>query len=180
MHTREQHFQRYITAHPTSDKHNYSSTVHACSDTVVGTPIHLQQTHSYFLTTPHPYATTSQCHRTLSPPFPVTPPLPMPLPSGQPEPVGSSVTLSDVTVTLMDQQDLADMVIRTFHLSQVSCPAVPCPPTTDTWLLVMWRERLSGRSLLQSLEGVCVHLVEWTDLLLVCSSSVKTEVVSDV
>ena len=112
----------------------------------------------------------------------VTSPTPSLLPSGHQywlEPVGSSVTLADLTVTLMDQQDLADMVIRTFHLSKVSCPAVPCPPTTDTWLLVMWRERLLDRSLLQSLEGVCVHLVEWTDLLLVCSSSVKTEVGSD-
>ena len=69
--------------------------------------------------------------------------------------MGSSVTLADLTVTLMEQQDLANMVIRTFHLSKVSCPAVPCPPTTDTWLLVMWRERLLDRSLLQSLEGVC-------------------------
>lgn len=101
MHTHEQHFQRYYCTRTHSDRYNYKSTVHACVDTAVDPPIHLQQTHSCFLTTPHPYGTTSQCHPTLSPPLPVTPPPPTPLPSGQVPPV-----LSGVGGQLCDPADL--------------------------------------------------------------------------
>lgn len=86
------------------------------------------------------------------------------------------MTLADLTVNLIDQQDLADMVIRTFHLTKVCLPAVVTYVDPPLMSVDDAEQDLSDRAQIYSLDGVTICVCTRCSglTLLVCDAGVMS------